>query len=657
MRYLVIAVLGMMLLVTAAVFTLPHLAGGEFVTQQLQQAVARSTGRTLTLLKAPTVQVFPDAKVSVEGVSLSNPDGLFNGTTVSMERLDAKISLWQLLSRRADVQELTLVRPRLTLVIDKQGQVNWQLPQGPARADGSATGPAGSPAAEAVSIAPVRIIDGEVTFNDERSGTSFAVQAVNATVSLPLAGKPLNAGGSARWNGQKVNLKLFLKDIARLTQSGSPIELALDAQPLQVAVSGLLKLDGGIDLAGQANITSPDLRQLAGWGGWQTTPGGGLKDFSAQGALSLGAGRAVLSNASISLDGMKANGLVRVLTRSDRPKVEASLGIARLDLNAYTGHTPAGAGTGRKTAQGWSQREISLAGLDMADATLRLKASQIVYGELTMKDVSLDAELVNGKLSSTLNSLTLYGASANGVMQIDGSQNTPRLAGKLIATGADTKALLSDLAGISQIGGKADIRLDLAASGRSQAEMVSNLLGTARMEVRDGLLEGVDIAGMVQGVQRSILDGWSDGASGSTRFDTLSADFTVKDGIAETRQLLASGQGFRIEGNGEADILRRRLNFKVAPQVAAADGSGMSTLPVPVVVAGPWAAPRIYPDIEGVLKDPQSAFDTLGKLGVNIEGASRSLRGEAEKLLGKDGARQAEEIGGKVLKDLLKLGD
>jgi AsmA protein len=129
MRYLVIAVLGMMLLVTAAVFTLPHLAGGEFVTQQLQQAVARSTGRTLTLLKAPTVQVFPDAKVSVEGVSLSNPDGLFNGTTVSMERLDAKISLWQLLSRRADVQELTLVRPRLTLVIDKQGQVNWQLPQ------------------------------------------------------------------------------------------------------------------------------------------------------------------------------------------------------------------------------------------------------------------------------------------------------------------------------------------------------------------------------------------------------------------------------------------------------------------------------------------------------------------------------------------------
>ncbi len=655
MRYLVIAMLGMLLLVTAAVFTLPHLAGGEFVTQQLQQAVARSTGRTLTLLKAPSVQVFPEAQVSVEGVSLSNPDGMFNGTTVSMERLDAKISLWQLLSRRADVQEITLLRPRLTLVIDKQGNANWQLPDGAAKSDGGATAPAG--AENPVSIAPVRIVDGEVTFTDERTGTSFQAQAVNATVSVPVAGKPLNVEGAIQWNGQRVNLKLFVKDMARLTQTGSPLELALDARPLQVAVSGLLKLDGGLDLAGQANLTSPDLRQLAEWGGWQVSGDKGLKAFSAQGALSLGNDRAVLSNATIGLDGMKANGLLRVLTRGDRPKVEASLGIARLDLNAYTDAAGSEAGTARQTAQGWSQREVSLAGLNMADATLRLKANEIVYRDLTMQDVSLDAELLNGKLSSTLNSLKLYGASASGVMEIDGSQNTPRLAGKLTATGADTKALLKDFASIGRIAGKADIRLDLAASGRSQAEMVSTLLGTARLAIRDGELEGVDVPGLVSGVQRSILDGWSDGANGSTWFEALSADFAVKDGIAETRQLLVTGQGFRIEGGGQADILRRRLNFKVAPQVATGNGSGTTALPVPVVIAGPWASPRIYPDIEGILKDPQSAFDTLGKLGVNIDGASQSLRGEAEKLLGKDGAKQAEELGGKVLKDLLKLGE
>lgn len=365
----------------------------------------------------------------------------------------------------------------------------------------------------------------------------------------------------------------------------------------------------------------------------------------------------MLSEAQIGLDGMKANGLVRVLTRGDRPRIEASLGVAKLNLNAYAGGGGSTPAASRDTAQGWSQTEISLAGLNMADATLRLKASEIVYGKISMKDVSLDAELLNGKLSSTLNSLTLYGAAASGTMEIDGSQNTPRLAGKLTAMGADAKALLSDFAGIGRIGGKADVSLDLAASGRSQAEMVSTLAGTARVNVKQGVLEGVDVSALVAGVRKSILNGWSDSGKGSTRFDTLSADFMVKDGIADTRQLVATGEGFQVDGDGQADILRRKLNFKVAPQVARADGSGMEKLPVPVIISGVWDSPRIYPDIDGILQDPQSAFDTLGKLGVNIEGASQSLRSEAEKLLGKDGARQAEEIGGKMLKDLLKQAE
>jgi hypothetical protein len=294
MRYLVIAVLGMMLLVTAAVFTLPHLAGGEFVTQQLQQAVARSTGRTLTLLKAPSVQVFPDAQSERRGrVACPTRTGMFNGTTVSMERLDAKISLWQLLSRRADVQELTLVRPRLTLVIDKQGQVNWQLPQGPARPDSAAQ----PQPARRLRQRRYRLRQCALSMAKSPSMTSapapaFAVQAVNATVSVPAGRQALERRRvTARWNGQRVNLKLFLKDIARLTQSGSPVELALDAQPAPGGGVGPVE-------AGRADSTSPDrptsprptCASWPEWGGWHVTGAGRRTErlFSAQGALALG---------------------------------------------------------------------------------------------------------------------------------------------------------------------------------------------------------------------------------------------------------------------------------------------------------------------------------------------------------------------------------
>jgi AsmA protein len=41
-----------------------------------------------------------------------------------------------------------------------------------------------------------------------------------------------------------------------------------------------------------------------------------------------------------------------------------------------------------------------------------------------------------------------------------------------------------------------------------------------------------------------------------------------------------------------------------------------TTLPVPVVVKGPWIEPNIYPDMPGILDDPAAAFRALKKLGL-----------------------------------------
>jgi AsmA protein len=639
MRYLVITALGLMLLLAAAVATLPYMLGGEFVTAQLQQAVSRHTGRTLTLLKAPTVSLFPEAKVSVEGAALSNPQGMFDGTTVSVERLEAHIAPWQFFTRGTNIREITLVRPRVTLAVDAQGNANWNLP------DNAGSGSGGSAGAGIASIAPVRVFDGELTFSDERSGNTFTASNITAEVSLPLAGKPLKMDGSLRWNGELVNLQLFVKDTGRLAGEGSPVELALRARLMEAAVSGRVRLSGGLDLAGQTEMTAPDLRKLAGWAGWETAARPGLKDVSVSGALAIAGGRVNLEDAKFAMDGMSANGLVRLLTGGDRPQLEASLSVNRINLDAYAPAPADTAAVGSGVAgTGWSDAPVSLAGLGIADATMRLRAGEITYRKLSFKDASLDATLENGKLAAKLNEVTIYGSKASGTMEIDGSQNLPRLAGTLNAPGADARALFSDLAGITAISGTADVVLDVAAAGGSQREMVSTLAGTAQLALRDGSVDGVDASAIAKAVQGSILEGWSDAGSGSTRLDTLDASFETKDGIAETRELAARGPGFEVTGTGQADMLRRRLEFKLQPKIAAGQDGQMMELPVPVIVSGPWAAPKIYPDVEGILDDPKSAFDTLGKLGLNVGGTGQALRDEAEKLLGKEGARQAEDM-------------
>jgi AsmA protein len=76
----------------------------------------------------------------------------------------------------------------------------------------------------------------------------------------------------------------------------------------------------------------------------------------------------------------------------------------------------------------------------------------------------------------------------------------------------------------------------------------------------------------------------------------------------------------RMAGTGTIDLPAQALNFRVDPQVVASlEGQGGKTdlegLGVPVAINGPWAAPSIYPDIAGILENPQAAYAKLSKLG------------------------------------------
>jgi AsmA protein len=72
------------------------------------------------------------------------------------------------------------------------------------------------------------------------------------------------------------------------------------------------------------------------------------------------------------------------------------------------------------------------------------------------------------------------------------------------------------------------------------------------------------------------------------------------DGIAETEDLQAARAGRQGQRTGSVDLLS-----------PARSGCGRDpadepteTLPVAVVIAGPWSAPKIYPDVTGILDNP-----------------------------------------------------
>ncbi len=657
MKRIIIPVLIVALIVTIAIVSVPLLVSGEFATAQLSTAVERATGRKLTLLKPPRLKLWPDLKLEVEGVTLSNPPGMFDGTTISAKTLRLQVSVSELLSRQISFDEMTLIGPRVNLVVDKQGNANWNFSK-----DGQVAGPngdAGAATPAGVRQAPIRIEDGEIVYADERTGSVFKATGVNVTVSMANAQAPIDVKGSVVWNGQRMDLQVFVKSPTRLASAGSPIDLAIQSAHLNAAVSGLARLDDGLNLAGNLDVSSPDLRKLAQWAGVQIAGDAGLKQFSARAGIDLAGQTLKLNKATIAMDGMNAQGNVVLALDGERPKITAGLGLDRLDTNIYTGKQSSDTGNAQDD---WNDAAIDFSSLKSLDAKLRLRTAGIVYGDVKFGETLLDIDLVSGKLQANLKKITLYGSTATGTLNLDGAARMPALTGAFAASGLDGLALLKDFAGTSRFEGKLATTLNLSASGRSQREMVSTLAGTARFSLTDGTIRGIDMAGMVKGVQNAVLGGWEKTDNAGTEFSSLSTSFQLADGIGTNDDLNLTGPLVRVTGTGTVDLLRKRLNFKVTPSAASGPGGEFTGLAVPVIVKGPWASPQVYPDVQGILENPQAALDALNRLGVptgtvNVEAVGNDLKerakSEAAKVLGDQGAEQAEKLGGSLLKNLL----
>ena len=59
-------------------------------------------------------------------------------------------------------------------------------------------------------------------------------------------------------------------------------------------------------------------------------------------------------------------------------------------------------------------------------------------------------------------------------------------------------------------------------------------------------------------------------------------------------------------------------------QGRAADPVGLG---IPVVIDGPWAEPRIYPDMQGILDNPDAAYSKLKEMGKGLFGSGGGLGG------------------------------
>jgi AsmA protein len=155
---------------------------------------------------------------------------------------------------------------------------------------------------------------------------------------------------------------------------------------------------------------------------------------------------------------------------------------------------------------------------------------------------------------------------------------------------------------------------------------MANLSGTAFVKFQDGAIRGLNVARMIRALTTNPLSGWQE-TTEQTDLTQLSASFRIDRGQATTSDLNLVGPLVRVTGGGMVDIGNKQLALRVEPKlVMTTEGQGRASEPVglgiPVAINGPWNSPRIYPDMTGILDNPDAAYAKLKEMGKGLFGAN-----------------------------------
>ncbi|MCG8559819.1 MAG: AsmA family protein [Hyphomicrobiales bacterium] len=682
MRLLIKSVVTLVILAVLAVAALVFLVPTDVVREQVTDLVRQQTGRELAVGGETSFSVFPNVGVKLGDVTLSNPPGMTGGPMLKMQSLTLDLKLMPLVQRRVEVERFVMVRPVFDLLVDRNGRTNWEFrkraarqpPLRAMRAQAGGGSPGGTSMVQDLRLGTVEMIDGIVRFTDETSGTRHRLDAINVSVALERLSDPLEAEGDLVWRGEKVVFKGRIQSALKMTDGQpTPVALTLSSRHVKGTFDGRLARGAGATVDGKVTGDTPSVRALAAWAGSALPAGRGLGPAKLSGRLKASPTVITFNDARLSLDGMNGQGNAEVTLKKPRPHIRAALALDRLDLNMYLGRggaaprpaaapaTPAPAepkqtapgvtivpkgpapkprddqsltdfikelnerdGQRQPAVRGWSQTAIDLAALRTVDAVVLLTAGQMFYEDIKVGKSKVTAKLSNGILTADLQDMQLYGGRGTGRLTLNGARAVPAFASTFEFADVSALPLLKDAAKFDWVSGRAKLAVNLTGAGRSQSEIVRTLQGKGSFHFSDGAIEGVNIAQRIRALKKGQLGGWRREPRAKTDFSQLSGTFTMQAGVATNRDLQMVGPLIRLAGAGTVDVPRERLDYRVEPRIVASlEGQGstqeLQGLKVPVKITGPWRKPKIKPDLEHFLKDPDAAVDAAKRIGRAIE--------------------------------------
>ena len=349
-----------------------------------------------------------------------------------------------------------------------------------------------------------------------------------------------------------------------------------------------------------------------------------LKALNADGSIRIGSlkyGKTKASNININLkaDGQKLQ-LNPLSAKVDDSQINANLGISQFSNPAYNFDIKIDKldadryiAKGNHKAKSSGDTPIDLSALKKLNATGEAKIGWLKLANVKTENVSLGLKAGDGIATLSPFSANLYNGSMTGSLKVD-ARATPNISFKQNMKSVSIGPLMVDAINNDMLSGTGTVNIDVTTAGNTVSALKKGLAGNAALNLADGAIKGVDIAGSIRDIKSKVnILGKKDASadkSKKTDFSELTATFDIKNGVAHNEDLAMKAPVLRLakgDSRGDIDIGNEKINYLAKPTVVkslkgqgGADLDELSGISIPVKITGTFAEPKYGMDFAAI---------------------------------------------------------
>lgn len=566
----------------------PYLVDGQTVRNQLVAKLSAWADGELRVQGDVHLTSLFDLTIEAGDVEIRNPKRFPAIERIGADLVQARLSLWELLSGRVVFGKVWVTKPVIALrpaSTDEQDGPLWRavLLNEPAVLERLVDAVVRAPFVE------IELNNGTIEPTERIGGALAGLDGFTLLLERQSDRGFVLAEGDITWAGRPLRVSL---ERGQLRPEGPTLEAPVRFEAAgpafgRVRATGSIVQANGPHFTGQLDVRNAPFSRLEDW--LDLPSGIAFKNarYSVTGALEATSDTVSLRQLQVDMGNTRLTGLLTAETDGERPKVSGTMGLSEVDLRGMSLHAPRVLAADdplsirRGQQSPWSRRLGEW--LQSFDADLRVSAESLLFDGVETGEAAAFLSVEDGRATLDVAELVLYDGFINGQFAAQWRNDMLQLHGKGKAAGVNIAGLLTSVGKPQLVSGQTDISFSVEGAAPTLHALARSLHVRGQVVALQGGELALDIAELAARLDAQEL--YTDGqptalevSPGRGDYDMLRASFGLRGNMLSLDAIAIAQDGWILQGQGEMDLAQLWIDWQISAARAAAAGPVVSNL-------------------------------------------------------------------------------